>query len=201
MQVPGDMRTPHRKAPLTVLNHCTTLSSLRLSKFDAQSFPIQSMCSLTTYRAAHWEVTATDQQHVYVLPIKEERLLWVSSPGVLIPSYELWKNNKDSFVTFASVVDEMQCFLFVSVRTCDLVLTCFSNTSLHSTRWSTVCPRSVFTHRLCDPVCVSCECRLAQRPARLYFWTMRLEGIHQSLMLSQGECSAWPPACLALDSL
>lgn len=36
-------------------------------------------------------------------------------------------------------------------------------------------------------MCVSRECRLTQRLACLHFWTMRLEGAHQSFMSSQRE--------------
>lgn len=39
--------------------------------------------------------------------------------------------------------------------------------------------------RLCGCMCVSCDCRLIQRLACFYLWTMKLEGIHQSFMSSQ----------------
>lgn len=55
-------------------------------------------------------------------------------------------------------------------------------------------PSCLCSCRLCDCMCVSCECRLIQQLACFYFWTMKLEGIHQSFMSSQRKCLSLCPS-------
>lgn len=64
--------------------------------------------------------------------------------------------------------------------------------SMHELSLSKMLIRRPSPLRLCDCMCVSCEGRLIQLLACFYFWTMKLEGIHQSFMSSQRKWLSLP---------